>query len=156
MLKGQLIRSMGMLGKRANHIFNEIVHAPVGRSHLNLRIAGNLQDRKEKRLMFQQSPLHISLGPAIQPIAPATPHLAPQKTRRGLQFVLPFDDWVMGKSMLNKRGCFPSLAPTRPRIQDDVLGQLIDRSEVLIKSNRLVQIGSSIHSITLQRDVVGS
>ena len=48
MFKGQLIRSMGMLGKGADYIFNEIVHAPVGGSHLNLRIARDLQDCEEK------------------------------------------------------------------------------------------------------------
>ena len=104
--------------------------------------------------MLQQSPLHISLGPAVEPIAPATTCLAPQKTGRGLQFVLPFDDWVIGERMLNKCGRFPGLAPTRSRIQNDVLGQLIDRSEVLIELNWLIQIGAGIHPITLQRDVV--
>ena len=80
-LEGQMVRRMGMRREGADHVFDEVVHAPVGRSHLDLRVAGDLQHRQEERQMLQQSALQRPLLPAVKPISPAAAQLAPEEPR---------------------------------------------------------------------------
>ena len=42
-----------MAGEGSNHVFDEVVHAPVRRPHLNLGITGNLQNRQKEGAVFE-------------------------------------------------------------------------------------------------------
>ena len=140
--------------KGSDHVFNEVVHAAVGRPHLNLGIAGDLQHRQEEGQMLQQPTLQRPLLPAVQPVAPAAPHLTPEEAGGGLQFVLTFDDRVIGEGVLNERGGLPGLAPTPARIQHDRGRQLIHRGQGSVELRRLVEVGAGIDPIPLEGDVI--
>ena len=78
-LERQMIGGVSMAGKGSNHVFDEVVHAPVRRPHLNLGITGDLQNCKKERAVFEQPLLHRLFLPAIEPVAPGATHLAPKK-----------------------------------------------------------------------------
>ena len=153
-LEGQVVGGVRMTGKGSNHVFDEVVHAPVRRPHLNLGITGDLQNSQEERAVFKQPLLHRLFLPAVKPVAPASTHLTPEKPGRGLKFVLTLDDRVAGEGVLNERRGLPGFAPAPTGIKNDVLGQLVAGGQLPIKNRWLVEIGTSIDPIPLESHIV--
>jgi len=153
-LEGEVIGDVAVGRERANHVLNEVMHAPVGRPHLDLRVAGDLQHRQEKRQMLQQPLLHRLFLPAVQPVTPAAPHLTPQESRRRLQLVLPLNDRVAGEGVLNEGGRLPGLAPAPAGVENDVLRQLIRRRQLPVERRRTVEVGAGIDPVPFQGHVV--
>ena len=80
MLEGKVIGGMGMGREGADHVLNEVVHAPVRGSHLNLGITRDLEHSEEVRQVLEQALLQFTLLPAVEPVAPAASHLTPEKS----------------------------------------------------------------------------
>ena len=68
--------------------------------------------------------------------------------------MLPLNNRVAGKGVLNKCRSLPSLAPAPARIQHDVLRQLVALGQRPVEGCWLVEVGASIHPVPFQGHVV--
>ena len=105
--------------------------------------------------MLQQATLEWLLLPAVEPVPPAAPKLAPEKSGGGLQLVGPLDDGVTGEGVLDERWGLPGLAPAPSGIQHDLGWQLVHGRQGPVKRCGLVEVGAGIDPIPLQGHVVG-
>ena len=78
-LERKMLRGMGMASKRPDHVLDEVMHAAIRRSQLDLAVAGHLKDGQEIGQMLQQTAFQSPFLPAVDPIPPTATQLAPEK-----------------------------------------------------------------------------